>query len=233
MSKSPIDTSASRTAILGDLTRTLSQGDDDAARRKAVKARLKGHKPNLVPERGRRDLPGRLALFREQAEAVSASVVEVAGAKDIPKAIAAWLRDQNLPSRVRHGADATLTGLPWKSAGTLEVVQGRAEPEDVVSVSRAFGAVAETGTLILASGADNPTSLNFLPENHIVVVAADTVEGAYEDIWAQLRETYGEGRMPRAVNMISGPSRTADVEQTIQLGAHGPRRLHIIVVKKL
>lgn len=233
MNRHRIDTRAERAQILGDLKRTLGRGGDDAARLKAVKARLKRHKANLIPERGTLDHQGRVALFRAQAEAVSASVAEIDGGADVPRAIAVWLRDQNLTPRVRHGADAGLARLPWHTAATLEVVQGRAEPHDAVSVSRAFAGVAETGTLILASGPDNPTSLNFLPETHIVVIEADKIAGAYEDVWARLRETYGAGRMPRALNMISGPSRTADVEQTIQLGAHGPRRLHILIVKAL
>jgi L-lactate dehydrogenase complex protein LldG len=232
MSRHRIDTSAERAQILGDLKRTLGRGDD-AARLKAVKARLRGHKANLIPERGKLDHQGRVALFRAQAEAVSASVAEIEAGADVPRAIAAWLRDQNLTPRVRHGADSGLARLPWHTAATLELVQGRAEPEDAVSVSRAFAGVAETGTLVLVSGPDNPTSLNFLPENHIVVIEADRIAGAYEEVWARLRETYGAGLMPRALNMISGPSRTADVEQTIQLGAHGPRRLHILIVKAL
>jgi len=98
------------------------------------------------------------------------------------------------------------------------------------SVSHAFAGVAETGTVVLASGTDNPTSLNFLPDNHIVVIDANDVAGDYESVWQRLRERYGDGLMPRAVNLITGPSRSADIEQTLILGAHGPRRLHVIVV---
>jgi L-lactate dehydrogenase complex protein LldG len=97
-------------------------------------------------------------------------------------------------------------------------------------VSHAFAAVAETGTLAMTSGADNPTSLNFLPDNHVVVVEASDVAGDYETVWRRLREKFGDGVMPRAVNLITGPSRSADIEQTLILGAHGPRRLHVIVV---
>ncbi len=92
----------------------------------------------------------------------------------------------------------------------------------------AFTAVAETGTLMLRSGPDHPTTLNFLPDTHIVVLRAGQIVGPYEDAWAKLRAA---GDMPRAVNFVSGPSRTADIEQTIQLGAHGPRRLHIVLIE--
>lgn len=227
---SSIDTSASRASILNKLGAALATGKDRASREKAVRDHLTQHKRNLVPERGNVDGAARLALFREQAEAVAASVTEVKSTDDVPEEITAYLRERNLPARVKHGGDPVLSGLPWDKAPTLERDSGVANGDDVVSLSRAYSAVAETGTLILVSGADNPTTLNFLPENHIVVLDAKDLDGAYEDAWDRVRETYGAGNMPRTVNMISGPSRTADVEQTIQLGAHGPRSLHIIIV---
>jgi L-lactate dehydrogenase complex protein LldG len=227
----PADTTASaRAAILGDLKRVLEVSGGDDTRRKAVADRLATHRPNLVPERTAIDHGAQVVLFREQAEAVAASVEEIDGLDGVPEAISHYLRTNNLPSRVRHGADEMLNRLPWDKAATLEVMRGAAAPDDTASVSRAFGAVAETGTLVLTSGADNPTSLNFLPESHIVVIEAARITGTYEDVWDKVRAQYGVGTMPRAVNMVSGPSRTADVEQTIQLGAHGPRRLHIIIV---
>jgi L-lactate dehydrogenase complex protein LldG len=97
-------------------------------------------------------------------------------------------------------------------------------------VSRAIAGVAETGTLILVSGAGNPISLNFLPETHIVLVDAGDIVGSYEEAWDRLRALYGEGTLPRTVNWISGPSRTADIEQTIIRGAHGPKRLIVVIL---
>lgn len=91
-------------------------------------------------------------------------------------------------------------------------------------------AAAETGTLFLVSGADNPTTLNFLPETHIVLICAGDVAGSYEEAFDRLRAIYGESTLPRTVNLISGPSRTADIEQTIVRGAHGPKRLHVVIL---
>src|SRR5262249_43969875 len=102
--------------------------------------------------------------------------------------------------------------------------------KQLAAVSHAFGGVAETGTLILTSGADNPTTLNFLPDNHIVVVDVNDVAGDFETIVAPLRRHFGAGQLRRVVNLITGPSRSADIEQTLILGAHGPRRLHVILV---
>ena len=58
----------------------------------------------------------------------------------------------------------------------------------------------------------------------------DRIVGAYEDAWQRLRGQFGSGVMPRVVNWITGPSRTADIEQTLLLGAHGPKRLHILLI---
>jgi len=96
-----------------------------------------------------------------------------------------------------------------------------------VSLTPCLAAVAETGTLMLVSGTETPTTLNFLPDTHVAVVRAGQVVASYEDGWDLLRS---RGGMPRTVNFITGPSRTGDIEQRIQLGAHGPRRLHIVLV---
>ena len=83
---------------------------------------------------------------------------------------------------------------------------------------------------MLCSGPAGPTTLNFLPETHVVVLRADQVVGPYEEAWDLLRSARGAAGLPRTVNFVTGPSRTADIEQTIQMGAHGPRRLCILLV---
>ena len=119
--------------------------------------------------------------------------------------------------------------MPW-AATALEIARGPSEGDDLNAVSAAFAAVAETGTLALVSGPDNPTTLNFLPDNHFVVVFAADVVADVESVFARLKAAYGAGALPRTVNFITGPSRSADIEQTLLLGAHGPRRLHVVVV---
>ncbi|MBV9064954.1 MAG: lactate utilization protein, partial [Methylobacteriaceae bacterium] len=149
--------------------------------------------------------------------------------EDVPQEVARFLRDRNLPATIRIGADARLTAMPWDQTA-LDVSSGRSDGGDPNAVSHAFGGVAESGTLAMISGPDNPTTLNFLPDNHIVIVSAADIAGDYETVWQRLRERVGKGEMPRTVNLITGPSRSADIEQTLLLGAHGPRTLHIIVV---
>jgi len=220
-----------RANILRRVRRGLKVTGDEPARLAAVAGRLGAHGRNLVPDRSRGDAAHREALFEAMATAVHATVARVPSRDAIPAAVSDYLRGLNLPQRLRHGADPLLESLPWKTT-PIEVRTGRADPSDDVSLSHAFAGVAETGTLAMLSGLDNPTTLNFLPETHVVVLEARDLVGAYEDVWDRLRARLGEGVMPRVVNMITGPSRTADIEQKIELGAHGPRRLHIILLEE-
>jgi L-lactate dehydrogenase complex protein LldG len=220
-----------RDAMFGRIRRALGVSGDEADRRQTVAARLGSHVRNLVPKRASLDAAGQVTLFRAEAESVQATIDEAGTLAEVPVLVSKYLRRHNLPQRLRHGEDRILAGLPWSEApSSLEVETGPAQPADEVSLSCAFAGVAETGTLVLISGPDNPTTLNFLPETHIVVLPKSAVTGSYEDVWDRLRQSVGEAEMPRTVNLITGPSRTGDIEQTIELGAHGPRRLHIILV---
>jgi len=119
-----------------------------------------------------------------------------------------------------------LAAIDWPAG--FDVEYRAARRTDETSVTPCFAAVAESGGIVTLSGPATPSTLNFVPDNHIVIVQAAQVVRDFEDVWTQWRAS---GRpMPRTVNIISGPSRTADIEMTIQLGAHGPRRLHILLV---
>jgi L-lactate dehydrogenase complex protein LldG len=219
-----------RDAVLGKLRRALGVTGTEFARRQAVADRLDQPRPNLIPARGQLDREGRVALFCAMAERVSATVRRLGSLEDVPIAVAEHLRRHNLPMQIRSGADPLIENLPWAREPHLERTIGPSDGSDLVALSRAFAGVAETGTLVLVSGPDNPTTLNFLPDTHIVLVPADDIAGDYESAWRRLRELYGPGRLPRTVNLVTGPSRSADIEQTLILGAHGPRALHILVV---
>ena len=217
-----------RQNIVAKIRRSLGASAGDATRQAIVADRLADAPKGSIPARGQ--VADKLAVFTAQAEAVSATVVRVKSADEVPAALADYLKGLNLAPRLRHGTDTRLENLPWDKAPNLDVSVGRSDGHDEVGLSHALGGVAETGTLYLTSGPDNPTTLNFLPENHIVVVDAADIAGDYETVWQKIRDKYGKGVMPRTVNMITGPSRSGDIEQTILLGAHGPRRLHIVVV---
>ncbi|HET7716959.1 MAG TPA: lactate utilization protein [Bauldia sp.] len=218
-----------RDTILAKIRRSLHVDGSDVGRRAIVIARLEGTPRSVVPARGQLPAEERIALFSAMAEKVSATVARVASSQDVPRAVADYLRSRNLPAVLRMGDDPLLAGLPWEQT-QVEVNRGPSDGSDAVGLSRALAGVAETGTLVLLSGPDNPTTLNFLPETHIVAVQAEDIAGDYETVWDTIRARYGKGTLPRTVNMITGPSRSADIEQTILLGAHGPRRLHIVVV---
>jgi L-lactate dehydrogenase complex protein LldG len=223
-------TMSARDAILASIRRSLGVTGNEAPRRKEVADRIADHPRGIIPARGQGSPQERLDLFVRMVELAAGSVARVADLADVPAEVAAFLRRHNLPMAARRGADPLLAGVPWERAGTLEISPGPSDANALSSVSHAFAGAAETGTVALTSGGDNPTSLNFLPDNHIVVIEAKDVAGDYETIWQRLREKLGDGLMPRAVNLITGPSRSADIEQTLILGAHGPRRLHVIVV---
>lgn len=221
---------SARDHVLMSIRRSLGVTGREAPRRKAVADRIAGHPLGVVPVRGRATRKERVALFARMIEAASGSAERISVSADVPAAVATFLRRQNVPLSVRRGDDPMLAALPWERAGTLEVTTGMSDGKQLASVSHAFAGVAETGTLVLTSGRDNPSTLNFLPDNHIVVVEAKDIVGDYETVWQRLREKFGTGNLPRTVNMITGPSRSADIEQTLILGAHGPRRLHVIIV---
>lgn len=220
--------SAGRDAVLSAIRTALGRGALEGEALAAAEARIAERSRNLIPQRGQRPPAERVALFVEMAEAVSATVVRVDGLDAVPDAVASFLAGLNLPSAIRLAPDPALAAIPWDARPTLEVTSGRAEDRDLTSVTAAAAGIAETGTLMLASSAASPTTLNFLPDNHIVVLHAGQVVGAYEDGWDLLR---ANGGIPRTVNFVTGPSRTGDIEQKIQLGAHGPRRLHIVLVE--
>jgi len=221
---------SARNAILNRLRLALREGSDDAARARAVEERLAAAPRGVIPARGQLPQEERIDLFCAMAVKFAASLERVVTSADVPKAVAAYLRDRNLPARVRMGADRRLAQMPWDAERSLEIATGHAETDDMVGVSHALAGVAETGTVLLHSGADNPTTVNFLPEHHIVVLKVDDIAGDLEAVFDKVRQGFGKGNMPRTLNFITGPSRSADIEQTLLLGAHGPRALHMIVV---
>jgi hypothetical protein len=165
-------------------------------------------------------------VFRAGLEKVSGTMSEVAGLAEIPTAVAGYLAGHGLAPEA--GVAPSLESLDWAGAG-IQASFGPTRGGDYAGVSLAWRGVAENGSLVLLSGPENPTSLNFLPDHHLVVLRATDLVPHLEQVWTALRDL-GEGGWPRTVNVITGPSRTADIELTIQLGAHGPRSLHVFLV---
>ena len=209
-----------RDDILARVRRATGGGD-----RMAVTVRLGQHDAERAPVPASAQTRGeaRITQFIEKAVAVDATASRLASLDDLPAALADELRNRNLPAAIRTGSDAAFA-RDW---GTLEHSTGPGRLIEPATLSRAHLAMAETGTLILASGPENPVTLTFLGETHFVVVAADDIKAGFEDMWAEWR---ARALDPRTVNMVTGPSRSADIGQTLQLGAHGPVALHVFVV---
>ncbi len=221
-----------REQVMANVRRSLGVTGEERPRLKVVEDRLAGHPSGVIPARAAsKPRAEQLKVFVEQAEASAATISIVHSADEAPAAIADFLRGRNLELKVKRGDDPRLSVLPWREA-SIETSTGRSFGDDETGVSAAFGGVAETGTLVLVSGADNPTTLNFLPETHVVLVDAADLSATYEDVWSRVRAAYGAGVMPRTVNWITGPSRSADIEQVLLMGAHGPRRLHIVLIDR-
>jgi L-lactate dehydrogenase complex protein LldG len=223
------DTSKARTAILQRIRTSQRRTAASEAERAVAEEYLARH-----PAGPRPALTGDLTRhFRQMAERMASTVDEVAAIADAPGAAVRYLVSQGLAPRAVVWPQ--LAALPWAAAG-LEVEPRRprrdeSEGADLVGITGCFCALAETGTLVLASGGDTPASTHLLPETHIAVVPASRIVAGMEDAFELLRTERGgvANMMPRAINMVSGPSRTGDIEQTIVLGAHGPYRVHIIV----
>jgi L-lactate dehydrogenase complex protein LldG len=220
---------SARGEMLARIRGRLGVRGDEPGRRGLVQSRLRNPERNLIPERAQRPRTELAKLFQTMLEKTGAKVERVRSLKALPEAIAAALRDANLPFRLRAGQDAAFDGLRAEP-GLLEVLDGPSHGDDPVGLSRAFAAAAETGTLFLISGPDNPSTLNFLPETHYVVVFSGDIAGSYEEVWSKLRDACGNSKIPRTVNLVSGPSRTADIEQTLVMGAHGPKNLTVFLV---
>jgi len=224
----------SREKILGAIRRGLKRGplpDDQVL---GLRARLAAHPRHLIPARSAVPRPAQLSLFIANVEKEFGSVTRVPDLDAIPAAIADYLAAQNLPSEFVMAPHPELQSIPWSNRPLLRLREGRAEASDTVSVQHGYAAVAETGTLMLPSAPERPTTLNLLSDTAIVVLRASRVVGAYEAAWDLLRaESHGGvagGFMPRNVMLVTGPSRSADIESTLELGAHGPRRLHVVLV---
>ena len=175
---------AGRENILGNIRKSLNRGPLSAERAAQLEGRLNAAEPNLVPARGAVDGAERVALFIAEAEKVDTTVSRVAGAAAVPGAVAAYLAAHNLPTILKAAPDPALADIPWSQQTALTVRQGQPEDGDEVSVTGAFAGIAETGTLMLQSGPHSPTSLNFLPDTHIVVLDARAIDGTYEEAWS-------------------------------------------------
>ncbi len=201
----------------------------DGGRAGAVRDRLDKHPRGTIPARALVRGQEASAPLNEKLTEQGAELVRATTPEEVVRAIADYLASHELPLSLRLSEEPVLAALPWALAPSIALSFGAAAPSDNASLTRGLVAAAETGTLVMVSGLGSPTTLNFLPETHMVLIHGRDIVGSYENAIDRLRGLYGAGTLPRTVNFISGPSRTADIEQTIVRGAHGPKRLFVIV----
>jgi L-lactate dehydrogenase complex protein LldG len=210
-------TSSSRDRILARLAAVRRGNDDRAAIDSYIAACARGP----IPPMGT-DL---IDIFCKEASALANDIERVASLAQVPGVVARYLDSKSVERRAVCWP--AFMSLAWKDQG-IAIESRIARGDDVVGITGAFAAIAETGTLMMLSGAQTPASVSLVPETHVAIVSTDRFVATMEDGWSRMRSE--NGGAPRAVNFISGPSRTGDVEQTSTLGAHGPRRVLIVLV---
>jgi L-lactate dehydrogenase complex protein LldG len=223
------DNRAAREAILGRVRKALDKTADRAAANAQAQAFIAEHRHGPRP-RMPEDLVGR---FMRRAAEMESTIERIADDGAIPGAAARYLDTLDLPASL--AAQTSRAGVCWPEFAALDWagvgLRIEARPtlgDDGIGVTGSFCAIAETGTLVVLGGASTPTATTLLPATHIAVVRADRVISGMEEAFALIRRECGQ--VPRAINMISGPSRTGDIEQTVVVGAHGPFRVHILMV---
>ncbi len=218
----------SKAEILGNIRRGLKRGEASNDQKQAVINRLNQHARNLVPQRAQLPHEEQVELFIAMATEAAAEIYQLNSINEVPQICANWLKEHNISSLVT-ASDPSILALDWSAANELNCEQRVAQVGDAASLTSSFAGIAETGTLMLHSGTSSPTTLNFLPDNHFVILKKSDIVGPYEDAWQKLRDKT-QGELPRTVNMITGPSRSADIEQKLQMGAHGPKDLIILLI---
>ena len=164
--------------------------------------------------------------FIWMAEANAATTVRVSGMDEIPRAAADWLRGRGAALRMVCAGE--LAELDWSGAGIAAEVRAPADG-DQAGATRVVAAAADTGAMLQVSDSQHSLTLSLLPPLHFAVVRAADILADLESVWSRMLAER-DGVPPRAACLIGGPSRTADIEQTLVLGAHGPLALHAAVV---
>lgn len=214
--------SSARDRILAAVRAATGGRESDTTRIEAISERIARHPRHIEPAFAE---PAR-QRFQSGLEAAQATFAAVGTLGEVAAEIERYLDANGVEKELAAGGDELLQGIDWP--GSLQVSPWETGKAYRVGLARAFCGIAETGTLLLVSGEHNPIEVNFLPDYHIVVLEAETLLPHMEDAWDRVRASFG--KLPRTVNFISGPSKTADIEQTVEYGAHGPRCLHVIVV---
>jgi L-lactate dehydrogenase complex protein LldG len=213
----------SRDKILSSIRQKLALKNPERSR-DAILSRLKKHIRNTIPKRTKLPDDALATLFSSQAENAGA-VITITTADRLEQSLQHYCQERSI-KKIKIATTPLLQRMDWGDQD-IELHTGAADIDDTVSITECFSAVAETGTLILFSSKESPTTLNYLTEIHIVILHQKNIDASYEDAWDKVRQL---PQLPRCINMITGPSRTGDIEQKTLVGAHGPRELQIFLM---
>ena len=166
-----------------------------------------------------------LDIFISKLKQVGATVSTISDKNKLVEELHRYVAENQVKSNITISKDENLEGYNWQD---IEVTTNYDPQSLSVSVTHASMGIEETGTLVMLSSPSSPTGMNFLPDHHLVVLGSGAIVKTMEDVWLSLRGVSDE--LPRTVNLITGPSRTADIEHEIHIGAHGPKYLHVIIV---
>lgn len=213
-----------RHQILSRIRKGLGREKLSAEKQQQLQAAMTQPQRNLVPQRAQSQGQAAIDMFIAMATEAAAEIIHLDQLEQLPAQLKKLIPNNDTRPLV-IASEPQLINLGWQAAN-IETVQRVAQKGDLISLTSCIAGVAETGTLVLKSGPTSPTTLNLLPDIHCVLLYKNQIIGGYEDAWDLVREA----KLPRTVNFITGPSRSADIEQKLQMGAHGPKRLVILLL---
>ncbi len=170
-------------------------------------------------------------LFEKTATEVGATVHRVTQATLVERTVA-LLKELNV-----NRAVATTTNEDALRAGGIELIDWRGtEGVDAsfdvdAGITDVHGALAESGTLVCATGAQHGRGPSLIPQIHVAILYARDIVPDMLDLWPRYRGI-APGELPSSISLITGPSKTADIEGQLIKGVHGPGRVEIMLVEE-
>lgn len=218
-----------RERILNKIKTSLGRSKDRSKLEiDVLEKRLKRTGKNLIPKRAIIEKNKLLEAFVNSAKDVASSVVVIEDISKIPEEIVDYLKINNIASRIVVLPNEEIDFVNWDKHPTLDVVKKCADEMDETVLVSSYAAIAETGTVVQLSSPENPITSHFLPDNSIVLIKASRILPSAEDVFELLRKENKD--IPRSMTLISGPSRTGDIALNIEMGAHGPRKVHLLIL---
>ncbi len=173
---------------------------------------------------------GLVELFADRALHAKCSVDMIGSMAGVPGAVSRWLSAEKLERRLIAEPMDELSAADWLAEGLVSAHK-EISPDNDIFVGVAYAALAEFGAIVVSSHGNGPLVNAFLAETHIVILPVQRLVADLEAYWALLRNEFvNNSVMPREFCFVNGPSRTGDLGLPVKLGAHGPARVHVVVV---